>query len=172
GAGDADVSKVELTREWVEDVCRSRVTNRGAAAGAIKGVGLCDVTLDLPPSTPIYGESFQMLSQSGGTLGAPKDIGSYSDEGHYKIPTPAGTKTFFGVMTISPPSSGVQALGFITTRRFAGLFRWKPPSGLQVVVDTEGLPLGPGESWDLEEFTTANEDSHDLALAAIGSRLA
>jgi hypothetical protein len=60
GAGDADVSKVELSRDWAGAICRSRVTNRGTSAVAIKEIVLFDLALDLPPSTSLYAESFQM----------------------------------------------------------------------------------------------------------------
>jgi len=167
GADAADVSRVELTRNWIGDVCRSRVANKGRAAVAIKEIVLFDVALAQPPYTPIYGEGFQMLTQSGGTLAAPKDLGSYTDAKHYKIPMPQGADTYFGVMTL-----GARALGFTSVRRFSGLFRLRPPASLQVIVDTEGLALAPGESWDLEEFSTAEDASRDAALAAIGTRLA
>src|SRR5258708_5368913 len=62
GAGDDDVSSVELARNWTGAICRSRVTNRGTRAVAIKEIVLFDLTLDFPASTPLYGESFQMLS--------------------------------------------------------------------------------------------------------------
>jgi hypothetical protein len=110
GAGDADVSKVELSRDWAGAICRSRVTNRGTSAVAIKEIVLFDLALDLPPSTSLYGESFQMLSQSGGTLGAPKDLGSYTDAKHYKIPMPAGTHTYFGAMTRACSACGRRRL--------------------------------------------------------------
>ncbi len=169
---DEGTFNVALAREWTGDICRSRVTNRGTAAVAIKEVVLFDLVLDLPPSTPIYGESFQMLSQSGGTLGAPKDLGSYTDAKHYKIPTPPGAQTYFGAMTLSAQDRPVVGLGFTSTRRFAGLFRLQPPASLQVVIDTEGLSLGPGQSWDLEEFTTTTGESRDAVLGTIGARLA
>jgi alpha-galactosidase len=172
GAAGTDVSRVELSREWSGSLCRSRVHNAGRAPVAIKEVVVFDLTLDLPASTPIYGESFQMLSQSGGTLGAPTDLGSYSDAKHYKMPMPDGTSTFFGTMTLSPPGQPIAALGFASTRRFAGLFRLRPPGSLQVVADTEGLTLGPGESWDLEEIVVTAAPSRDGALAAVGERLA
>src|SRR6476620_570466 len=74
GSANADLSAVTLTRDWIGEICRSRVTNRGAQPVAVKEVVLFDVTLDLPPATALYGESFQMLSQTGGTLGAPRDL--------------------------------------------------------------------------------------------------
>ena len=172
GVDGADVANVKLSREWTGDVCRSRVTNTGTAAVAIAEVVLFDLALDVPATTPIYGESFQMLSQSGGTLGTPKDLGSYSDAKHYRIPTPQGTYTFFGAMTLARPDGVIVALGYTSTRRFAGAFRLRPPASLQVVVDTEGLTLGPGESWQLEEFSRVAAKTRDAALSAIGAKLA
>lgn len=90
-AEDADLSRIDPAREWTNELCRSRVANRGTRPVAIKEVVLANLTLEFPASTPIYGEAFQMLSQNGGTLGAPKDLGSYTDAKHYKIPMPVGT---------------------------------------------------------------------------------
>ena len=171
GAGGADVSNVRLSREWSGGVCRSRVTNTGSAAVPLEEVVLFDLDLDVPGATPIYGESFQMLSQSGGTLAAPADLGSYTDAGHYRIPMPEGTHTFFGAMTLAPTGGAVIALGFTSTRRFAGAFRLRPGS-LQVVVDTERLPLAPGQTWQLEDFARSVGNTRDEALAGIGARLA
>ena len=168
-AGGADVT---VTRNWSGDICRSRLLNAGREAVRVREVVLFDLDLGLPESTTLYGESFQMLSQSGGTLGAPKDLGSYTDAKHYKIPMPEGTSTYFGAMTLSPPDGRVFTLGFTSTRRFAGLFRLRPPSGLQVVVDTEGLSLAPGQSWDLEEFSFLTGTNRDVLLGAIGASLA
>jgi alpha-galactosidase len=171
-ARDGDARAIALTREWNGEICRSRVTNRGATAVAITEIILFDLTLDFPPATPIYGESFQMLSQSGGTLGEPKDLGSYTDAKHYKIPMPPGVQTCFGAMTLAPPSGPVHGLGFTSTRRFASLFRLKPPGSLQVVVDTEGLTLAPGGTWQLEDFTLTSGNARDTVLGTIGARLA
>src|SRR3982750_2405672 len=86
GAGGADASAIELSRDWSGETCHSRITNRGTRAVPIDEGVLFDVTLELPASTPRHGEWFQMLSQSGGTLGAPQDLGSYTDAKHYRIP--------------------------------------------------------------------------------------
>jgi alpha-galactosidase len=160
-----------IARDWLDSVCRSRIVNQSSRAIGVREVVLFDLDLDLPPSTPLYGESFQMLSQTSGALGAPKDLGSYSDATHYKIPSPPGTKTMFGAITLTAKARDVVSLGFTSTRRFAGLFRVRPPGSLQVVIDAEGLELGPGESWQLEDFAIATGASHDLALASIGARL-
>ena len=172
GLAGENATGVEMVRRWSGDSCTTQVRNTTRQSVAIKEVVLFDLTLDLPPSTPIYAESFQMLSQSGGTLAAPADLGSYSDARHYRIPMAEGAATFFGAMTLSPADRQVSAIGFTSTRRFSGLFRLRPPSAFQVVVDTEGLRLGPGESWQLEDLLVTSSGSRDLALSHVALQLA
>ena len=160
GLDGTALPRLKLSRDWSGETCRSRIANRGTTAVRVKEVVLFDLSLDLPPSSPIYGESFQMLSQSGGTLGAPKDLGSYTDRKHYKIPMPEGVETYFGAMTLADSGGSTHGLGFTSTYRFAGLFRLRPPGTLQVIVDTEGLTLEPGQAWDLEDVY-----AHDWAIA-------
>ena len=40
--------------------------------------------------TDFYAEGFQMLSQYGGTLSMPVNIGGYDDNEHYKMHSAAG----------------------------------------------------------------------------------
>src|SRR5215204_3355460 len=70
-----DVSRVKVERRWRGDVCKSRLVNHGPEAVMIKDVVLFDLQLSLPSTTRLYGEGFQMLSQTGGTLGQPSDLG-------------------------------------------------------------------------------------------------
>src|SRR5260221_2681980 len=87
-----------------------------------------------------------MLSQTAGTLSHPVDLG-YSEPKHYKIPQPEGVTAASGLLTL-----GTTMLAFTSCRRFIGRF-FLTSRQLDVVVDTEGLELAPGESWTLEEFT-------------------
>ena len=84
------VDDVKLHREWNRSTCRSRVRNAGRRPVALKEVVLFDVSHDLPGATGLYGEGFQMLSQTGGTLGQPLDLGGYTDAQHYRLPQPDG----------------------------------------------------------------------------------
>ena len=136
---------------------------------------LFDLALQLAPETRLYGEGFQMLTQTGGTLGKPVDLGNYTDAKHYKLPTPEASRTLYGMMTFAPPPAKTTPAGlprrgprsagghdktevvnfllaFTSCRRFSGQF-YLHDRALQVVVDTEGLELRPEASWDLEEFT-------------------
>jgi alpha-galactosidase len=170
---DAEVSSVALARDWTGELCRSRVTNRGARPVAIKEIVLADLTLDFPPTTAIYGEGFQMLSQNGGTLGEPKDLGSYTDAKHYKMPIPPDAQQFYGAMTVSGTDLKRHwVAAFASCRRFSGLFRLRPPPSLQIIIDTEGLTLAPGETWELEELLVGPGLSRDALLGYVGSRIA
>ena len=181
GADGRELSNVELSRDWTDTICRSRVTNRSGAAARISEIVLFDLRNGpLAVTTWFYAESFQMLSQSAGLMmpGLPIDVGSYTDAKHYRIPTPDGTHTFFGAITLSPhclyagPCEGV-GLGFSSTRKFAGLFRWRPLTySLQIVIDAEGLTLEPGETWALEDVAVVPAFSREQALSAIGRELA
>jgi alpha-galactosidase len=146
-----DISKVEVIRRWRGQYCAPRLVNHGKTAARVKEIVLFDLKLALPTETRLYGEGFQMLSQTGGTTGHPVDQGNYTDAKHYKIPMPDGARVFYGLMTMAPPEGGNLLLAFTSCRRFSGQFRLKADS-LQVIVDTEGLELKPGENWELEEF--------------------
>src|SRR5438045_3779544 len=102
--------------------------------------------------TEFCGECFQMLSQTGATHGQHTGLSQYTDAAHYKLPAPPDARVFYGMMTLAPPSGNQNLLAFTSCRRFVGQF-YSRASRLQVVVDTEGLELKPGEAWELEEFT-------------------
>ncbi len=138
-----------LTRQWSGDFCRSTLTNRGRGPVRVREVVLFSIALELPAGTGLYGESLQMLSQTAGTLGEPVDLG-YSERKHYRIPQPEDATALTGMLTLSLPGSHL-LFGFTSCRRFAGRLYLRPQL-LDVVVDTEGLELAPGQSWELEEF--------------------
>ena len=75
----------------------------------IKEVVLVDVELALPPATALYGEGFQMLTQTGGTLGAPADFSQYTDAKHYRIPASEGARAYYGLLTLTPPERQTHA---------------------------------------------------------------
>src|SRR5689334_8527928 len=77
---------VKLIRRWHGQVCYSQLVNHSRQPARIKEVVLFDLQLPLPASTRLYGEGFQMLTQTGGTLGGPQNLGNYTDAKHYKLP--------------------------------------------------------------------------------------
>jgi alpha-galactosidase len=163
--------EVKLVRRWTGPICRSELVNRGRQAVKIKEVVLFDLRPNLPPSTRLYGEGFQMLSQTGGTLGQPEDLGNYTDAKHYRMSIPAGSRAFYGLMMLSPAPGTHHLLAFTSCRRFIGQF-YLQGDALQVVIDTEGLEIKPGESWTLEEFTFQSGSDREVLLEALAVRLA
>jgi len=123
----------------------------------------------LPADTQLYGESFQMLSQTAGTIGQPADLG-YSEPKHYKVPGPADATVVTGLLTLTPPGQPTQALAFTSCRRFNGRFYLRP-GAIDVAVDTEGLELGPGETWALEEVAFAEGPPRAELLAGLAKRI-
>jgi alpha-galactosidase len=169
--GAAGAEDVELVREWKGSLCRPRLVNRGKKPVRIKEVVLFHLPLDLPGETALYGEGAQMLSQTGGTLARPADLGHYTDRKHYKLPQPADATTVYGLLTLSPPRADHLLLAFTSCRRFISQFHVRRGS-VEAVLHTEGLSLPPGESWDLEEFLFASGPRRPELLAALGRRLA
>src|SRR6185436_12385240 len=94
---------------------------------------------------------------------------------------PEGSRTLYGMMTLAPPlanaggsdrtEGGNFLLAFTSCRRFSGQF-YLGEGTLQVVVDTEGLELKPGASWELEEFTFRSGADREELLANLAQRLA
>lgn len=116
------------------------------------------VLLSSVPRTParaamtLYGEGFQMLSQTGGTFGVPVQLGGYTDAKHYRLPEPEGATTVYGMLTQGEPGKGTRILqAFTSCRRFIGKFCLYPDR-IDVILDTEGLELAPGATWDLEDY--------------------
>jgi len=164
------VKQIKLVRQWKGPLCQSRLVNAGKESVRVKEVVLFDLAPSLPPETQLYGEGFQMLTQTGGTLGQPADLGNYTDAKHYKLPTPDGARTCYGLITLGSPEGGNSLLAFTSCRRFIGQFYLRD-SSLQVVMDTEGNEIKPGESWELEEFTFRAGPDREQLLAELARRL-
>src|SRR4030095_3144798 len=169
-ADSPTVKQVRLIRDWKGQLCSSHVVNQGKDAVRIKEVVLFDLSLSLPERSSVYAECFQMLSQTGGTLSQPVDLGNYTDQKHYKMPTPLGSRCFYGLMSLAPSSSENYLLAFTSCRRFIGQFYLRG-TGLQVVVDTEGLELKPGATWQLEEFIFTSGPNRSQLFEQLSRRL-
>ncbi len=165
-----NASALVLKHRWSGDRCRWQLSNRGVTPVRVREVRLFDLPHRLPAATPVYGEGFQMLSQTGGTLGAPQDIGSYTDRGHYRLPEPAGFRTVYGMLLLSPAGEDRTLLGFASCRRFNGKFHFNA-TRIQGVVELEGLALPPGASWDLEELFLRTGPDREALLEGLASAL-
>ena len=182
-----DAAGVELTKDWRDAYCRSRVTNRTSRAIHIKEVVLFDAELAMPPETTLYGEGFQMLTQTGGTLAAPVDFSQYTDAKHYRIAEAEQARSFYGLVTLTPPDRGTTLCAFTSCARFSGRFRFSGRSPareesradvaaqtryrLAAIVDTEGLPLHAGETWQLEELMLRSGADRRRLLDELGDTL-
>lgn len=136
---------------WQGERCSATLTNKGKQAVAVGEVVMLELPHGFPATTRIYGEGFTMLSQTGGTLGQPEDIGGYTDRKHYRIPEPGDALTVYNSLALTPPQGESLLLGFTSCRRFSGRFHVRAHS-IQVTMDGEGRMLGAGESWTFEEF--------------------
>ena len=165
-----DTSAVRLLRNRRGNVWSSRVVNNGNASVRLKEVVLFELDLSLPPTTRLYGEGFQMLTQTGGTLDQPTDLGNYTDAKHYKIPALDGYQAFYGMMMLSPPTGDNYLFAFTSCHRFIGRFYLKG-SLLKVVVDTEGHELKPGETWKLEPFMFHSGPGRETLLDGLSQHL-
>jgi alpha-galactosidase len=168
--GDPKAASCTVGRSWSDGVCTAWLENTSKEPVRVKEVVLFKIPLALPLETAVYGEGFQMLTQTGGTLGKPANLGNYTDLKHYKIPQPPGATVVYGLLTLSPPGGDHVVLGFGTCRRFVGKFYLRPDS-LEVVLDTEGLEIAPGERWDLEDLVVANGPDRQALLSRLAATI-
>ncbi len=169
-SGTKDASGLKLEVHWEGEVCRSVLRNTGGTPVRVREVVLFDGPHGMDGETPIYGEGFQMLSQTAGTLAEPKDVGSYTDRGHYRLPEPAGFRTVYGMLMLSPRGSDRVLMGFASCRRFSGKFHFNAER-LQAVLETENLELAPGQNWELEELMVQKGPARDGLLEGLATEI-
>src|ERR1039458_5374276 len=78
GNVSAAPTSVKVDRGWKGSVCRSRIHNTANTPIRVARVDLFYLEHGLPPNTPIYGEAFQMLGQTGGTRSEERRVGKES----------------------------------------------------------------------------------------------
>jgi len=111
-----------------------------------------------------------MLGQTGGTLAQPEDWGSYADRSHYRLDEPEGLRTVHGLLLLHPTGGEHLLLGFSSCRRFDGRFSFNGRR-LLVSLDTEGLELAPGKTWELEELIVQSGTQRETLLDALCERV-
>jgi alpha-galactosidase len=164
-------STVTLTVRGRDGISRYQLHNRGTAPVRVKSVRLFSVPQTIPASILLYGEGFQMLSQTGGTVGEPTPLGGYTDAKHYRLSEPEGATTVYGMMTLGQSGEPTRILqAFTSCRRFIGKFCLYPDR-TEVIVDTEGLELAPGETWDLEDYMLAMDDDPANLLERLAAEI-
>lgn len=158
-----------LERRWDGAACRISLQNTGPAPVCLKEVAVFCADMPFPAATPFYGEGYNMLSQYKGTLESFGDITNLSDRRHYKLPQADGFSTVYNLLLLFPGRETV-LLGFSSCRRFAGELRFNPHR-LEVVIDGEGVRVGPGETLDLEEVYAVSGPHRDALLDEFGDRI-
>ncbi|MDP4129544.1 MAG: alpha-galactosidase [Bacteroidota bacterium] len=154
-----------VERKWDGDRCFASITNTGKESRSLKNIVLFNVRkTGLDPNTPIYGEGFQMLSQTTGTLQSPVDLSEYTDRNHYRLPEPDSLRTVYNLFTLDLGKQGYVLLGFTSSKRFAGRFSFSS-NRLMISMDPEGLSIDPGEKWQMETFTAMQGNNRNELLA-------
>jgi alpha-galactosidase len=160
-----DKTIIRVERKWVGDNCFTTVTNVSKVSWRLKNIILFNVQhTGLDPNTPVYGEGFQMLSQTGGTLRSPVDLSEYTDRKHYRLPEPDNLRTVYNLFTLDLGKQGYVLLGFTSSKRFAGRFSFST-NRLLVSMDPEGLAMAPGEKWEMETFAAMQGPDRNVLLA-------
>ncbi|GGD79631.1 glycoside hydrolase family 36 protein [Paenibacillus nasutitermitis] len=148
--GNAADGLLNLIRDWQENVCAAKLVSTADEAMSVKEIVLFQGKMPFEPSARIYGEGYNMLSQYGGTVAVPVDIGGYSDRNHYKLPVTDDLFTVYNLALFNA-KQGKGLLAFSSCRRFSGEIRFNEHR-YEIVLDYENLLVEPGETVELEEF--------------------
>ena len=163
-------SSVVVVRRWAGALCRAVLENRGDEPVRVGNIVISDFAHGLRADTPVYGEGFTMLSQTGGALGEPKDEGFFADRAHYRIPEPRGRRTVYGVMTLRPEPGGAALIGFAASRRFVGRVSFDA-TRISISCDGEGLVLPAGAIWPLEPLLVTEGADRNRLLDELARQL-
>jgi len=160
---------VRIDLKWSGAECLPTVSNRSQQPVRLKEVMLLKYRHSLPPDTWVYGEGFQMLTQTDSTLGSVKELG-YREQQHYRIPGPHDASVVTSLLTLAPPGGDHELLAYTSSHRWVGRFYLRDGE-IAVVVDTEGHTLAPGETWQLEGFTHLTGRNRSRLLDRLAKRL-
>lgn len=158
--------QLTLALEWQGEHATATLRNDGKSAVPVHDIVLFDYAHKMPGDTAFYGEGFQMLSQTAGTIEKPVDLEQYTDRGHYKLPEPAGFRSVYGLALFSRPDPSRLLVGFASCRRFVGRIDVSP-TNIRAVLDGDGVAIEPGETWQLEDLVVASGPDRDELLARL-----
>ncbi len=160
-----------LTREWQQNSCKWRLNNSANHSIKIKEIVLFDGQLELSDDCPFYGEGFQMLAQTGGSVSQPKAIGRCPDISHYRLPCEDGFHSSYNYILLSPKPNHHLLLGFSACFRFSGTFRLSADKRLKVTLDCENLSLAGFSHWQGEPLVMLEGSDPELLLQQYGDML-
>ena len=163
----AGALRIELKQR--DGVWQGRIVNASGGALAVREVVVFAGAHRFGRDTKLYGESYQMLSQTAGTLGKPVGLG-YDEVQHYKLKVAEGAATLRSMMMLSPAEAPRHLVAFSSCRRFSGEFRFWPDT-YEIVLDTENRTLEAGEAWELEEFIHRIDPDREKLLDQLGAQI-
>ncbi len=163
------VENLHLSLEWLGDFCHFELANKGKKPVKVQEVVLFFGSLP-DEDVPFYGEGFQQNGQRGGTIRNPQDIGFVPDRLEYKLPQAPNQVTVYSMAILSPKNKQHVLMAFTSCNRFSGEFRFGKKV-FEVVMDTEGLWLDPGETWNFEEFMIITGDTRTALLDQLADRI-
>jgi len=154
-------ANVKVDRKWSGNNCKISITNKASSTLRIKEVVLFTADKLFDGDTPIYAEGFQLLSQTGGTLKNPRDLGYYTDREHYKLAEPPGYRVVYNLLHLLPSPKNQYLLGFSSANRFVGKF-YLSADTVKVIMDLENLEMPAGATWQLEDFFMEQRDNRNV----------
>lgn len=163
-------SAVKVSRSWTGNFCNTTITNNSKKELRLKEAVLFTAAKLYDGNTSFYAEGFQMLSQYRGTLAAPKLVGGYDDNGHYKLPQPAGYKAVYNMLQLHAEGGNEILMGFNSAFKFIGKF-YLSADTIKVVMDLENVLLAPGATLQLEEFSLMTGKDVNKLTAAFADRI-
>ncbi len=171
----AAVQAVRLTRHWQDGVLHATVDNAGPRPVHVRQVVLLQWRHGLPDTTPIHGEGFQMLAQTGGELGRPRLLGRCDDADVYRIysrpwaPSGCIRRQAYNCFVYADQAR-FTLLGFTRCARFSGHIVFDTEQ-FEVVLDLENHLLQAGERLQLEPFTVLVDPSLPALMARYATLL-
>lgn len=164
-------TSIKIVKKWQGNSCVTTITNTSKKPVNLKEVVLFKAAKQFAPTTPIYAEGFQLLSQTGGTLEKPADLGYYTDRSHYKLAEEQGYRTVYNVLQLMPANSDQVLMGYASSNRFVGKFLLSGDT-VKVVEDLENIAIPAGATWKLEDFFIESHNDrnrlYDDLSSAIG----
>lgn len=145
------------------------LTNNGDTAFPIQEIILFRGKQPFAADTRLCGESYQKLSFYDGTIEQTVSLTNYTDAGHYKLIQKKNFHTVYNMLQLSA-KDGNALIGFSSCHRFSGEIRYNKDI-LEIALNTEGILLQPGETWELEELFLAEDMTQSELLHAFSTAI-
>lgn len=163
-----------LSREWENEKCHSKLENRSDKPICVKEVALLYGKFPIAASCPFYSEGFHLLSQHGGTLHEPHNIGKYGhDEDFFELEKSLfspDTYTAYSFILLSPTQLDRALIGFSSCHKFLGEVRFND-NYIEIVMDCENIELRPSEIWNFEELCVYFSENRDKIFESFAKQL-